>query len=71
MDFSEALKLLKAGKRLARKGWWDNGIYVTAQYPDKNSKNTKPYLMMHKKGDKFPLDLSCESIFAEDWEVVE
>lgn len=70
MNFSQALDLLKNGKSLARTGWWDSGICVKAQFPDEHSKMTKPYLYMEKRGDKFPLDLSCESLFAEDWEEV-
>ena len=39
------------------------------QRPDENSKMTKPYLYMTKNegSDVFPLDLSCESVLAEDW----
>lgn len=72
-DFSVALNLLKQGKVVTRKGWNNPNIKVLAQYPDENSKMSKPYLYMEKGYDdtsmlqRFPLDLSCESIFAEDW----
>lgn len=71
-DFSEALKYAKEGKKIARLQFQDT-CYIMAQYPDENSKMTKPYLYMVKRtlegeiNDKFPVDLSCESIFAEDW----
>lgn len=81
MDFSQALLEMKAGKCCQRAGWNNKNIWVAVQFPDENSKNTLPYLMMIKTfaetentsayTSRFPLDLSCESIFAEDWEVVE
>lgn len=71
--FETALSLMKDGKRVARK-WWNNPeIKVFVQFPDANSANTLPYLVMEKgsKEDgtyaRFPLDLYAESIFAEDW----
>lgn len=75
-SFSTALEYLKKGGRVSRIGWNNPNILVKAQYPEENSKMTKPYLYMEKlsvadNGDvvvnRFPLDLSCESIFAEDW----
>lgn len=69
MDFSQALLEAKAGKFVSREAWPET-IKVGAQFPDEGSANTKPYLYMIKGSDRFPLDLSCESIFAEDWRVV-
>ena len=42
-------------------------LFVFPQIPDENSKMTKPYLAMYKRGEIFPTELSCESHFAEDW----
>jgi hypothetical protein len=74
INFSDALALLKEGKKVARRSWNNPSIFVRVQRPDENSMNTEPYLVMEKlvNGVKkvFPLDLSCESIFAEDWFVV-
>lgn len=70
-NFSDALVFLKTGRAMTRSGWWDAGIKVYVQYPDENSKMTQPYLYMEKGDQKFPLDLSCESIFANDWIVAE
>lgn len=73
MDFSQALIHLKAGETVSRKGWNNPNISVHLQVPDENSKMTKPYLYMEKSNketptiERFPLDLSCESIMAEDW----
>lgn len=71
-DFSEALIRAKKGGKISRTQFRDT-CYIMAQVPDENSKMTKPYLYMVKKikdsnmEDRFPVDLSCESIFAEDW----
>lgn len=80
MNFSQALDAAKEGKRIAREGFRDT-CYIMAKYPDEGSQNTLPYLQMHKKVVDstptcigryiFPIDLSCESIFAEDWKIVE
>lgn len=59
----------------------DVKITMHMQTPDEHSKMTKPYLYMEKfypavqtentgsaeRTERFPLDLSTESIFAEDW----
>lgn len=68
--FEKALEIVKAGGKVTRRQFVNRNttaIYIMAQYPDENSKMTKPYLYMVKGEDKFPVDLSCESIFAEDW----
>lgn len=70
MDFSQALVKAKGGEKVARKAFKDT-CYIMAQFPDENSMNTKPYLKMIKGDDTFPVDLSCESIFAEDWYILE
>ena len=88
MSFETALSLAKIGRKITRQQFRDT-CYITAQYPGINSKNTLPYLQMHKRvaakiqqpiTDKpnetlyqmevFPVNLSCESIFAEDWYVI-
>lgn len=82
MNFSQALEELKKGAKLTRTQFRDT-CYIMAQYPDENSKMTKPYLYMVKKAkaniknmevevpeERFPVDLSCESLFAEDWYII-
>ena len=56
MDFSKALQLLKAGKKLARSGWNGKGIFVVYQkgYPDGipcNAQTAEAWGM--KEGDLF------------------
>lgn len=71
MDFGQALVLLKAGKKVTREDWnRGRNIYLEIQFPDENSKMTKPYIYMTKDGDRFPCDLSCESLLAYDWLLV-
>ena len=79
LNFSEALIAMKTfGIEVSRRIWPDT-ITVQIQFPDKNSKMTEPYIYMKKKvlvaeegqdsyyeTKMFPLDVSTESIFAED-----
>jgi len=67
LSFSDALSAVKNGEKITREGWNNPNIWVEIQIPDGRSKMTKPYLFMVKGDDKFPLDLSCESILGEDW----
>ncbi len=81
MNFETALSEAKIGKKIARLQFRDT-CYIVAKYPDSNSQNNIPYLQMWKKygvvaidnpeiiWKTFPVDLSCESIFAEDWYVI-
>lgn len=46
MNFSEALDLLKEGKKLARGGWNGKGMWIELQTPDEHSKMTRPYVFM-------------------------
>lgn len=70
LTFEQALTEAKAGKKIARVAFRDT-CHIAVQFPDANSMNTKPYLKMIKGVDTFPVDLSCESIFAEDWYVLD
>lgn len=83
LNFETALSSAKQGKKIARQAFRDT-CYIVAKYPDLNSQNTLPYLQMFKKNTQsedinsksiayniFPVDLSCESIFAEDWYILE
>jgi len=69
--FGVALEAAKDGKTITREGWYSFDVKVRAQFPDEHSKMTKPYLYMIKREERFPLDLSCESIFAEDWIILD
>lgn len=68
--FTYALTCLREGAKAYRLGWNNSEIYIKIQHPDKDSKMTEPYIYMVKGKKKFPCDLSCESILADDWMVV-
>jgi hypothetical protein len=70
MDFGGALNALREGKKVTRTGWNNSSIWLELQIPDEHSKMTKPYIYMVKGDDKFPCDLSCESILGVDWVIV-
>lgn len=67
MNFSEALELLKKGKRL-RRAAWKNVSYVVAC---SGGGVTRPYLIaVDPTGMRQPGWLAAQTdLFAEDWEV--
>ena len=76
-DFSQALNLLKCGKKLARKGWNGKGIFIKLQTPDKHSEMTSPYIYIDTTGLEtdnpnvprtcVPWFASQTDMLAEDW----
>lgn len=69
MDFSEALKLMKIGTKMARAGWNGKGMWVGIMVPECDVK--LPYLFMKTVDDKFvPWLASQTDILAEDWGIV-
>ena len=81
MDFGEAIKALKAGKAVARKGWNGKGIYLELQVPDEHSKMTLPYIYIVttelKTDNKYapkgvvPWLASQTDMLSEDWEIIQ
>lgn len=83
LSYSSALFLLKQGFKVSRAnwGWKGTNVYIQTQFPDEHSKMTEPYTYMVKRlfdddknkiGEKvFPCVLSDESIYANDWFLVE
>ena len=64
----EALKMLKEGKRMCRKGWNGKGMYIEVQFPNENSKMTQPYIFIKTADDnKIPWVTSQADVFAEDY----
>lgn len=75
MNFEEAFKAVKEGKKVVRNGWNASGMWVDAQFPDEQSKMTHPYLVMHipecEEGLRLlPWQPAQVDIFAEDWNIV-
>lgn len=68
IGFEEALKVLKNGGHVTRKGWHKIGMYLTMQKPDKNSKMTNKYIYITIDKDyRNPWHPSQADMFAEDW----
>ena len=71
MDFGEALKALKNGYKVARKGWNGRGMWLAIQRPDAHSKMTLPYVYMSTADQHFvPWLASQTDILTNDWEIV-
>lgn len=79
MDFGYALKELKNGKRLRRRGWNGRGIFIELQRPDEFSKMTHPYIYIDTTGlqsdnadalrDRVPWLASQTDMLSDDWEI--
>lgn len=79
LTFSEALKFLKAGKKLVRKNWNAAGMYLQVQRPDEYSKMTHPYLYLTipegsqsntPEGERrLPWQPAQVDLFSDDWEI--
>ena len=71
MDFGEALKVLKRGGKVARKGWNGKNMHLELQVPDAHSKMTLPYIFMKTaQGDLVPWLCSQTDALGEDWQEV-
>jgi hypothetical protein len=67
-NFDEALVLFKQGKSMYREGWNGKGMFITAQFPDENSKMSRPYLYITlASGERVPWLPSQSDLFADDW----
>lgn len=70
--FGEALRLLKAGRRVQREGWNGKGMWLALEIPDEHSKMTLPYIFMSTaQGDLVPWLASQTDILADDWRTAE
>jgi len=68
MDFGQAIRVLKQGNRVARKGWNGKGMWLALQVPDEHSKMSLPYIYMSTVDGKLvPWLASQTDVLAEDW----
>lgn len=77
MNFGEAIHELKAGRRVARKGWNSKGIFIELQTPDEPSEITGAYIFIDTTGlqtENKSAPKSCVpwyprqmDMLAEDW----
>jgi hypothetical protein len=80
-DFGYALRMLREGRKVRRRGWNGKGIFIELQLPDEFSKMTHPYIFIDTTGlqtdnpdapkDRVPWLASQTDMLAEDWEVIE
>lgn len=71
-DFGYALRCLKVGLKLTRRGWNAPGQYVEMQRPTVSSKMSEPYCYLKNAQDgRVPWVPSQGDLFAEDWELAE
>jgi len=77
VDFGDAIAALKAGCKVARRGWNGKGLWLELQSPDADSKMTLPYVYLNYPADaqntpgaRVPWLASQTDCLAEDWEVV-
>ena len=67
-DFGEAIKRLKAGSNVARRGWNGPNQKLTLQVRDANSKMTLSYIFITTvQADLVPWLASQTDMLAEDW----
>lgn len=86
MNFSQALELIKEGKKLARDGWNGKGLFVYLVHGSKFIVNRPPLNAMYKEGTEITynphIDIKCADghcsvwapsmgdVMAEDWKEV-
>jgi hypothetical protein len=72
MDFSQALDLIKAGRKVEREGWNGKGMHIALHEPHEHDKMDLPFVYMQTvQGDHVPWLCSQTDMLAEDWAVVE
>ena len=70
MNIGDALRDLRVGLSVTRRGWNGPGQKLTLQVPDEHSKMTLPYIYISTvQGDLVPWLASQTDILADDWEV--
>ena len=70
VSFGLALEAMKKGKG-ARLPRWKPDVVIWAQYPNKHSKMTAPYLYVESLYGRVPWKETMIELFSEDWEIVE
>lgn len=69
-DFGDALKHLKMGLRVQRRGWNGKGMWLALQIPDSMSKMSLPYIYMKTVDEhKVPWLASQTDMLATDWQL--
>lgn len=67
LNFSQVLNALKEGKKVAREYWVNNGVFIKLEDIGMTNKE----IVMYRREEKFILNLSNDSIMAEDWKIID
>lgn len=69
-NFGLALEATKMGMGI-RLPHWSKDVVVRAQFPDKDSKMTAPYLYVESRYGKVPWKETMIELFSDKWVIVE
>ena len=69
VNFGLALEAMKKGMG-ARLPHWKPDVVIRAQYPDKHSKMTAPYLYVESRFGRVPWKETMIELFSDDWVIV-
>lgn len=69
-DIGWAIKEMRAGHNVTRKGWNGKNMYLSLQIPDEHSKMSLPYVYMKTVDNKLvPWLCSQTDLLSDDWEI--
>jgi len=68
VSFGQALETVKLGGFM-RLPSWSADVKIKAQFPDKNSKMTAPYLYVESRFGMVPWKETMIELFSNDWEI--
>jgi hypothetical protein len=70
MPFGHAIEAMQMGKKVKLPHWGDD-VFISAQFPDANSKMTAPYFYVTSRFGLVPWTPTGIEIWAENWQIVE
>lgn len=69
-NFGEAFEATKQSKGMRLPNWSED-VVIRAQFPDKHSKMTAPYLYVESRFGKVPWKETMIELFSEEWVIVD
>ncbi len=80
LSFGDAIKALKRGEKVFRRGWNGKGIFLELQVPDEHSKMSHAYVYIDTTGlqtdnpdapkNLVPWLASQTDMLADDWDIL-